>query len=307
MQFWLFNSKNPSKSFRALARFVDYLSLFLVGGTISMFFPWFIDTLYYIAFALAVPFLWIPIEALLVSLTGTTPGKALFGIKIFDRTGRKLSYWESFKAASFFGSNNTLIRQMSLSFKRRITALIIIAGCAIASIFGNALTKWSIGLEKGISSKEGWIQYAYDDAGFKVHFPNDPQEETKVLPIPEANKVLNYQELKTHQNKQVYYSVTYMDLPRKWKMAGSTTLLKGGLDIMVKYMPGTTIIEKKFSTHQTHRSLDFRLQQGEQQVKGRLILVGTTLYKLTVTYPPSLEQELQDNPFLDSFDLSASK
>ncbi|MBS0651462.1 MAG: RDD family protein [Verrucomicrobia bacterium] len=306
MNLWIFNSKNPSKSFRALARFVDYLLLFLVGGSISMFFPWFIDTLYYLAFALAVPFLWIPIEALLVSLTATTPGKALFGIKIFERTGRKLSYWESFKAACFFGPKNIAIRQMALSFKRRITALIIIAGCAIASIFGNALTKWSIGLEKGIST-EGWVQYAHEDAGFKVHFPNDPQQESKLLPIPEANKVLNYEEIKTHQNKEVFYSVTYMDLPRKWKMAGSTTLLKGALDIMVKYMPGTTIIEKKFSTHQTHRSLDFRLQQGDQHVKGRLILDGTTLYKLTITYPPSLEAELQDNPFLDSFDLSAAQ
>ena len=306
MNLWIFNSKNPSKSFRALARFVDYLLLFLVGGSISMFFPWFIDTLYYLAFALAVPFLWIPIEALLVSLTATTPGKALFGIKIFERTGRKLSYWESFKAACFFVPKNIAIRQMALSFKRRITALIIIAGCAIASIFGNALTKWSIGLEKGIST-EGWIQYAHEDAGFKVHFPNDPQQESKLLPIPEANKVLNYEEIKTHQNKEVFYSVTYMDLPRKWKMAGSTTLLKGALDIMVKYMPGTTIIEKKFSTHQTHRSLDFRLQQGDQHVKGRLILDGTTLYKLTITYPPSLEAELQDNPFLDSFDLSAAQ
>ncbi len=307
MNFWIFNSKNPSKLFRVLARFVDYLSLFLIGGSISMFFPWFIDTLYYFAFALAVPFLWIPIEALLVSLKGTTPGKALFGITIFDRQGRKLRYWESFKAAGFFGSKNILVRQISLSFKRRMAALIIVAGCAIVSIFGNALTKWWIGLEKGITTTDGWIQYAYEDAGFKVHFPNDPQEESKLLPIPEANKVLNYQELKTDQNKKVYYSVTYMDLPRKWKMAGSTTLLKGALDIMVKNMPGTTIVEKKFSTHQTHRSLDFHLKQGEQEVKGRLILVGTTLYKLTVTYPPSLEQELQDNPFIDSFDLSVGK
>lgn len=304
MNFWVFNSKNPSRSFRLLARFVDYLLLFLVGGSISMFFPWFISTLYYFVFALLVPFLWIFIEALLVSLKGTTPGKALFGIKIFDRKGSRLSYWESFKVAACFGSKNTSVYQVSLSFKRRTAALIIVAGCAIVSTFGNALAKWSIGLERGILTTDGWIQYAHEDAGFKVHFPNDPQEESKLLLIPEANKVLNYQELKTHQNKQVYYSVTYMDLPRKWKMAGSTTLLKGALDIIVKHMPETTIVDKKFSTHQTYRSLDFRLKQGKQEVRGRLILVGMTLYKLTVTYPPSLEQELQDNPFLDSFDLS---
>lgn len=302
MQFWLFNSKNPSTTFRVLAQLVDYLSLFLVGGTISLFFPWFIDTLYYLIFALTVPLLWVPIEALLVSLAGTTPGKSLFGIKIFDIMGRKLSYWESFKAALRFNSKG-VVRQLPLSFKRRITALAIIVGCMVISIFGNALTNWSIGLERGISNT-GWTQYAYEDAGFKVHFPNDPQEESKQLAVPGADKVLDYQELTTHQNKQVYYSVSYMELPRKWKIAGSSTLLKGALTIMVRHMPDTKLVEKRFTTHQNHRALDFRLKEGEQEVKGRLILVGMTLYKLTVTYPPDLEQELQENPFLDSFDLS---
>jgi uncharacterized RDD family membrane protein YckC len=305
MNFWIFNSKNPSKLFRVLARFVDYLSLFLVAGTISLFFPWFIDIYYYLLFALVVPLLWIPLEALLLSLSGTTPGKALFGIKVLDQNGCKLSYWESFKAAASIGSHSGKIRQVSLSFRRRMVAISIILGCAIVSVFGNTLTKWTIGLEKTIS-KEGWIQYAYDDAGFKVHFPNDPQEESKKLAIPEVDKVLDYQELKAHENKKVYYSVTYMELPRKWKLAGASTLLKGGLDMMVKHMPATTLIEKKFTTHQSYRALDFRLKQGEKEVKGRLILVGTTLYKLTVTYPPSLEKELQDNPFLDSFDLSGN-
>jgi uncharacterized RDD family membrane protein YckC len=302
MNFWLFNSKNPSKTFRILAQFVDYLSFFLIGGAISSFLPWFIDTYYYVGFALAVPLLWIPFEALLVSLMGTTPGKALFGIKIFDIMGRKLSYWQSFKTALRLDSRG-VVRQLSLSYKRRFAALIVIVGFTLISIFGNALAKWSIGWERGISTS-GWTEYVNEEAGFTVQFPNDPKEESKQLEVPEANKVLDYQELTTHQNKKVYYSVSYMELPRKWKIAGSSTLLKGALTIVVKHMPDTTLLEKSFTTHQNHRALDFRLKQGDQEVKGRLIIVGMTLYKLTVTYPSDLEQELQENPFLESFDLS---
>ncbi len=306
MDFWLFNSKNPSRLFRTLARCVDYLLLFLVGGTISLFLPWFIETYYYFVFALAVPLLWIPIEALLISLAGTTPGKALFGIKILDKMGKKINYRESLKIALGKDSKTGVVRQTSLSFLRRITALVIIVGCALVSVFGNALTKWSVGIEKGITNK-GWIQYADEDAGFTVHFPNDPKEESKQLEIPKENKVINYQEVRANQDKKVFYSVTYMELPGKWKIAGNTILLKATLDIMVKHMPETTLINKKLTIHQGQRSLDFHLKQGEEEVKGRLILVGTTLYKLTVTYPPSLAQEVQDNPFIESFDISASK
>ena len=64
MNFWMFNSKNPSKLFRVLARCVDYLLLFLVAGTVSLFFPWFIETYYYFIFALAIPLIWIPIQSI---------------------------------------------------------------------------------------------------------------------------------------------------------------------------------------------------------------------------------------------------
>jgi hypothetical protein len=55
--------------------------------------------------------------------------------------------------------------------------------------------------------------------------------------------------------------------------------------------------------HRTFRALDFHLTQGEEEVQGRLILVGATLYRLTVVYPPSLAHQLQKTEFLDSFEV----
>jgi hypothetical protein len=45
------------------------------------------------------------------------------------------------------------------------------------------------------------------------------------------------------------------------------------------------------------------MSQGSEEVQGRLILVGTTLYQLTVVYPPELAHQLQKTEFLDSFDV----
>lgn len=41
--------------------------------------------------------LWIPVEAAFLSLTGTTPTKWLFGIRVLKKTGAKLSYSEALR------------------------------------------------------------------------------------------------------------------------------------------------------------------------------------------------------------------
>jgi hypothetical protein len=138
-----------------------------------------------------------------------------------------------------------------------------------------------------------------------VSFPNEPQEESKQLEIPDAGKVLNYEEISTQHTKDVLYSVSYMELPSKWRWAGSNTLLKGALDLLVKYSPEQLeVLDREIILYQNHRALDFHLKQNDNEVKGRFILVDNTLYKLTVVYPASLHEEIQEgHPFLDSFDL----
>lgn len=81
---------------------------------------------------------------------------------------------------------------------------------------------------------------------------------------------------------------------------------KGALDLLVKYSPDQSqIVDRNIILYQNHRALDFHLKQGDNEVSGRFILVDNTLYKLTVVYPASLSQQVQDgNPFLDSFDLN---
>ena len=46
---------------------------------------------------LIIYFLWVPVEAAFLALTGTTPSKWIFGIRILKNTGGKLSYSEALK------------------------------------------------------------------------------------------------------------------------------------------------------------------------------------------------------------------
>jgi hypothetical protein len=284
--------------FRALARFCDYSLLFLALSAITLFLPFFYGPFFYYILAAAIPLLFAPIEALLISRLGTTPGKALFGLSVHTPE----SYLASLKWAFFLSSHTNTVQQKVVSWKRKLCAFLISSVFIVGAICGNVLTLWSVGLEKGISP-DGWVQYSCNDTGFKVSFPKDPESANKELVIPSSGKVLNYKEITSEEKEKILYSVSHLDLPRKWRLAGNTTLLKGVLDQMVKHVADAELIEKEFKTIGSHRVLDFRMKQGKEEVKGRLIIVSGTLYKLTITYPPSHLKELEENPFLDSFEI----
>jgi hypothetical protein len=292
INFWL----------RALARFCDYCLFFLGLGAITLFLPFFYGPFFYYYLALAVPLLWAPLEAFLISKWATTPGKALFGLSVRDAFGFKLPYAVSLRRAFFLPGRPGSLFQKRISWRRKLCAIATSTAFVLAAVYGNVLTLWSIGLNKGISPDE-WIQYSSDDAGFKISFPTNPEEASKELVIPDSGKVLSYEEITSAENEKVHYSVSHMELPRKWRLAGSTTLLKGVLDIMVKY-EGSELIEKEFKKFDGFRVLDFRMKQGNDEVKGRLIIVGPTLYKLSITYPSTHADKMQQNPFLDSFEIS---
>lgn len=289
--------------FRGLARFCDYSIFFLVLGAITLSLPCFYNPLFYYFLAALTPVLWAPLEAFMLSKCKTTPGKFLFGLFVVDAKGSPLSWGTALRWSLFFPNRVGIVRQKKVSKKRKGCAILTASACVIAAFCGNVLALWSVGLEKGFSSK-GWVQYASADARFNVSFPSNPEMAYRELVIPESGKVLSYMEITSDEGKKIHYSVSHLKLPGKWRWASNTTLLKGVLDLLVKHAEGAELLEKEFATKGGRRVLDFRMKTGETEVKGRLLVVKGTLYRLTVTYPPSYANKIQGNPFLDSFEIT---
>lgn len=189
-----------------------------------------------------------------------------------------------------------------LSFKHRFTALFVGVGCIILTFFGNAFSQWSMGLGKGVGNAEGWIEYA-SEKGFTVQLPEKPSREHHVIELPDANQGLDYHSLTSYQNKHVHYSVSHIDFPKKWTWAGPSRLLKTALDGVLSYAPGAEVLGKRFTTHQGYKALDFILKKDNEEVRGRIILVGTRLYALTMTYPSEADIDFNEIHFMDSFDV----
>jgi uncharacterized RDD family membrane protein YckC len=298
--FWL--DDVPSRWVRFFAKCIDYSLFYMVVSLISLFVPYYFDDIYYVGLALATPILWAPIEAFLIAKYKTTIGKLLFGVRIENHVGGRLPYLIALKRSFFWGVRPGVMRQKELTKARWTVGILVFCLLASSAVFEKEITEFTTGFEK-YKTADGWIQYTSSHGGFRVIFPQDPEEESKLLPVPAQKKTLNYNELKSYQTQKVYYTVSYMELPRKWKLAGTSRLLQGALDVIIEHTPNSKLLYKQFTKHKNYRALDFHSKQGDEEVQGRLILVGTTLFRLTVVYPPSLAHQLQHHEFLDSFEI----
>ncbi|MBM3199039.1 MAG: hypothetical protein FJZ58_07315, partial [Chlamydiae bacterium] len=187
MRKLFFLDKMPPSWARCCAQGVDYLLMYLLLSISSLFLPFYIEDLYYLGVVFLIPLLWMPVEAWLVSHHKTTPGKALFGIRIEDHLAGKLPFFIALKRACFFGRRPGMIRQKAMGVLRStcsICALFFLLG---VSVFEKEITVLTTGLEK-YRTVEGWIDYTSTEGGFRVLFPEDPSIESKVLPVPSQHR-----------------------------------------------------------------------------------------------------------------------
>ena len=297
-----FMDEKPSMWTRLLSRGVDYCVFYLFFSLSSMVFPFYVEDLYYLGFAFLMPLLWAPLEALFISQTKTTLGKSLFGIRVETHLGGSLPFLISLKRAFFIGTRPGIIRQKKVGNWRLVLGFFVFVVLLGSSCFEKEIAVVTTGFEK-YKTVDGWKEYVSAEGKFSVIFPQDPEHESGVLPVPSQNKTLSYNEFKSYQTKKVYYSVSFIELPKRWKMAGASRLLNGALDIITEHTPGAEVLSKNMTKHKDLRALDFHLTQGEEEVQGRLILVGTTLFRLTAVYPSTLAHQLQHEEFINSFEV----
>ncbi len=282
---------------RFLARLMDYGLFYFCSVFISLLLPFEIPETFYFLFALAVPFVWAPIEAILLKWKGTTPGKKLFGISI-----PSLTWKESFKRAFFLGKRAGTLVSQKISHWRYLIALMIASTAGSALFLGKDITDVAIHYEQSVAGK-GWIEYLSDNGKFTVQFPKKPEAVSKTYEAPNGEP-LNLNEYKAE--KEATFSVSYIDLPKKWKLFSSNTLLKGAMNVVLDHMPGTKLIDKKIVKHKSYPAMDFKMKEGDNEIEGRLILVGNTLYRLMVTYYPDTPRNQQHEIFVNSFNLKES-
>lgn len=292
-----------------LARLIDYSLLYFVGILLSIFFFLYEERSFYLFYALCVPLLWLPMEAFFLKVLGTTVGRMIFKLSLSKENKRQISWKDAFKIACSIDDKKIESKErLQVGLGRKILGIALAVICLTGAFYSPSFSTKVMGVATS-KEVEGWIQFNSAEGGFKVAFPADPKNEVKVLEAPESGRTFNYNEYVSHHPKsEVFYSVSYIDLPKKWGLVSSRTILKGVLNFLLDADPSLELVEKKLSYHNKLPALEFRFKQAGQELEGKLILVGSRLYKLTVLSPPVIDRStVQHQQFLDSFDLLTKK
>ncbi len=183
-----------------------------------------------------------------------------------------------------------------LSFRYLVLVIVICCGFLFFEKFASNITSYC---EEKVAAR-GWTQYTSDDGQFSIAFPKEPKIASKKFDFPNEESI-DLNEYKVE--KEASFAVSYLNLPKKWRLFSSNTLLKGALNVVLKQLTGTELLEKKMIKYKNYPAMEFVLKEGENIIKGRLILVKETLYRLMVTdYPDTSHNKQQHEAFLDSFE-----
>jgi len=287
---------------RILAKIFDYAFCFLALALGTILLPFAIDDTLYLYLLLTTPFLWILPEALLLSTWGTTPGGLFMAISPRTSKGSKLSFNESLQLALFLDKELSIHwvgcdKGLSSFIKR----LAIGSSIALAALFGKAIIQFPQEFGKEVSVR-GWVHYTSSEGDFTADFPSKPKIEQKQLEIPQAKRTVDYQEVKSSHANHVTYSVSAIELPKKFSFFGTGTILKGALSVLQENLHvKTKLISRKLTKHGEHPAIDFHLHKGTEDIKGRLVLVGQRLFKIEFIEPFDIEAEEVGFAFINSF------
>jgi hypothetical protein len=243
---------------------------------------------FYFYLGLLVPLCFAPLEVFLLKKFGTTLGKKIFGIQLPPMG------WKESLAWAFCLKPKKGLTAKPIPRWRYFIALAMAIAAGTTFFKSQEITEAAIHYEQQVAGKD-WIDYISDDGRFKVSFPKKPEVASTTV------EDHNLHEFKVE--KEASFSVSYIDLPRKWRLFSAPTLLKGAMKVILERTPSMELIEKKLVKHKNYPAMDFRMKEKENEIEGRLILVDNTLYRLMVTYYPDTPRQLQHDVFVSSFEL----
>lgn len=170
------------------------------------------------------------------------------------------------------------------------TIVIIAAVAGIVALRGSNKTKELSDFYSNWKTVEGKV------GSFTAKFPNQPEYASQDLPIPNSKQVLKQEIFVGNSNKMSFFA-TATKYPIEPK-GDLETLLRASLDGVAKSIPEVQSVSGKFTVplREPYNYLAFEIRSGQNATnyKGRIYLVGDTLYQIYATYP---EGSYQDNEF----------
>jgi len=181
-----------------------------------------------------------------------------------------------------------------------LTCAAVVAGGTIGLLYKDSFQQEAV--VTAPQPQADWKPYTSDQRGFGVQFPAEPTESDQQMVIQGKN--IAYQELSA-AFKETTYAVSYIDFPKHWKWIGTNKLLTKGFDAFIQSEQEVeALLKQELTTHRGLPALEYHLKQAGKEVKGKFLIVGNTLYRITVATPLALADTAQPDAFFSSFQVN---
>ncbi|MBS0655371.1 MAG: hypothetical protein JSR46_06330 [Verrucomicrobia bacterium] len=148
-----------------------------------------------------------------------------------------------------------------------------------------------------------WKEFQPENGSFTVLFPGNVMHATATKPYGHPNEVTKYDTYSARGSDGTLYTLSEVQYPQSFDTKDPNAIFQSLIQNIVASAATTEIIGQTITTFSNHPAVDFNLQNLKYASIGRAILVGKTLYVLTVMSPNLNGLEEHFHAFADSLTL----
>ncbi len=153
------------------------------------------------------------------------------------------------------------------------------------------------------SSSVKWSTYTSSKDGFSILFPRTPTLDSKSgIPVDDSDPTFTYSwhSYQAEDNNSTFFVFKYI-YSGGLDVEDPDKVLKAYLNVVANSENGHKILSSSFTYVDSHRALDFLVKAGDENIKGRFVLVDDTPYMIMMDYFPVNYDADTYNKFINSF------
>lgn len=154
------------------------------------------------------------------------------------------------------------------------------------------------------SNNVNWSTYIASKEGFSILLPKTPtlDSESDIVDDADPTATYSWHSYKSNDDISAFFVYKYAYSGSSLDVEDPDKVLKAYLNSWVNPKEGNQILSSSLTYVNTYRALDFLIKAGaENNIKGRFILVGKTLYLIMMDYFPVNYDTDTYNKFINSF------
>ena len=190
----------------------------------------------------------------------------------------------------------------TVSTKNKWKKALLILMC-VGVALGGTYTYLMTDFKREMISPATWQAFSPQDDRFDIKFPHDPKESHEEVSI--ANKRIEFHQFSA-QHQDAFDAVSYLDFPGHWKLLGSQKLLTKSFEMLMENEPNVEeILQQELTSHNGDPAIVYKIKQGGNEISGKFVISGNTLYRVAATYPLAAAEKAESQSFIGSFEVKS--